>query len=309
MRVPARDNYVGPQGPPGPRGANFSIDKRGPISERAQWTNDASVDSFFATDEGNVYVKDGPGVWSEPYPFRGERGQDGLPGPRGEPGIDGTDGSPGRPGNDGANGLDGEPGQDGLPGPKGAPGPPGADGAPGEDGLGTYEEWLLAGNSGPREDFLVWARGREGEPGEPGPPGRSFRPDAEGTLAERDAYDGQPAGFVFLEHYPADPITGEHPPAHLHFKDGDSPGSWSPDRVPFGRGEKGSPGEDGQDGQPGARGEPGLKGEPGIRGLTGARGPAGFVAGENELGLYVDFAAGTGYAGENDLGLFIEFGG
>lgn len=66
--------------------------------------------------------------------------------------------------------------------------------------------------------------------GAKGEDGKSFTVDATGTLAERDQYDNEPAGFSFLS-------TTD---GMLYIREGTA-GNWS-DGIPFGKGETGDPG-------------------------------------------------------------------
>lgn len=68
-------------------------------------------------------------------------------------------------------------------------------------------------------------------PGPIGPRGQSLSVDATGLLSERDAHDGEPAGFSFF-------ATDE---GLLYFREG-SFGGWTPG-IPFGRGDPGEPGK------------------------------------------------------------------
>jgi hypothetical protein len=81
------------RGPQGKRGEAFKIDATGLLEERSQYDSQPTNFWFLATDNGNVYVKqsDSSGDWSDPIPFRGEPGKDGVDGKNGYTPIRGTD--------------------------------------------------------------------------------------------------------------------------------------------------------------------------------------------------------------------------
>lgn len=87
------------------------------------------------------------------------------------------------------------------------------------EGAGTISSWILA---------LCGQRGPKGIDGENG---SSFTVDATGTLAGRDAYDAEAAGFAYLA-----TDTSE-----LYIRETATAGVWS-DAIPFGKGDPGEPG-------------------------------------------------------------------
>ncbi|MEH6502168.1 hypothetical protein [Halopseudomonas aestusnigri] len=108
---------------------------------------------------------------------------------------------------------------------------------------------------------LAGVRGRTGAPGP------AFRVDATGSLADRDAYDGEDVNFAFLS-------TDS---GLLYFRV--APSGWS-DGIQFqgpkgDRGDDGPAGPEGPAGERGALGEAGPQGEQGEQGVPGDPGPAG----------------------------------
>ena len=76
--------------------------------------------------------------------------------------------------------------------------------------------------------------GEQGIQGIQGPQGDGLEIGATGTLAERDAYDTEPAGFAYVD----------VPNGHLYIRETATPGVWS-DPIDFGKGEKGDTGDSG----------------------------------------------------------------
>ena len=72
----------------GDPGWNFDPDARGLLSEKEIYDNEAKGFAFLAFDEGNMYFKlsDTSADWSDPVPFRGIQGKNGLPGAPGKKG-------------------------------------------------------------------------------------------------------------------------------------------------------------------------------------------------------------------------------
>lgn len=147
-----------------------------------------------------------------------------LSGPagKGEQGIQGTKGDTGDQGIQGVKGDKGDTGDQGLQGIQGEQGPAGA-------------------------------KGDKGDRGE------SFSVDASGTLAGRDAYDGEDPGFAYLD------IDN----GHLYFRL--DPTGWS-SAIPFGKGDKGDAGDKGDTGDQGIQGVKGDKGDQGDQGVKGDTG-------------------------------------
>lgn len=106
----------GPQGLPGPAGADgqsFTFDATGLLSELSTYDNEAKGFAFLATDTGNFYMKQSAtaGDWSDPIPFKGDKGD---PGTNGTDGVDGTNGTDGATWHNGTGGvLDNGIGKDG----------------------------------------------------------------------------------------------------------------------------------------------------------------------------------------------------
>ena len=112
---------------------------------------------------------------------RGEKGNNGNPGPQGMLGPRGEKGNNGNPGTKGMPGPRGEKGNNGNPGTKGMPGPRGEkgnNGNPGPEGmLGPRGEKGDNGNPGTKgTPGLRGAKGDKGEPGSKGMPGRPGSP-------------------------------------------------------------------------------------------------------------------------------------
>ena len=70
-------------------------------------------------------------------------------------------------------------------------------------GKDLYQVWLDTGNTGSEIDFfnsmkIKGDKGDRGFQGDKGDPGPGFKPDAVGSLLERDVYDGESEGFCYL---------------------------------------------------------------------------------------------------------------
>lgn len=92
-------------------------------------------------------------------------------------------------------------------------------------------------------------QGPQGVKGDKGETGESYVPDAVGTLAGRDAHDGEATGFGYVATDVPDPDPDAEPGATialLFFRVG-APGGWS-QGVQFGRGPKGETGDIGPNG-------------------------------------------------------------
>jgi hypothetical protein len=59
-----------------PRGSAFKVDATGLLADRSQYDSEQEGFSYLATDNGNVYIRQGAG-WSDPIPFKGDPGKDG----------------------------------------------------------------------------------------------------------------------------------------------------------------------------------------------------------------------------------------
>ncbi|AEJ81585.1 tail fiber protein [Erwinia phage vB_EamP-S6] len=67
------------KGDPGADGKSFSVDASGPTANRSQYDNQALGFSFLDTTTGYLYIHgEGDGVWSDPIPFKGDKGDDGA---------------------------------------------------------------------------------------------------------------------------------------------------------------------------------------------------------------------------------------
>jgi len=80
-------SFTDVQGPKGDKGDAFQVNAIGVISERGQYNDQPENFSFFATDEGLLYFREGISGWSTGIPFG-----KGDPGAQGAPGVDGDDG-------------------------------------------------------------------------------------------------------------------------------------------------------------------------------------------------------------------------
>jgi hypothetical protein len=105
-------------------------------------------------------------------------------------------------------------------------------------GAGDGEGWLvwvMDEDAMYRFDGTDWdLAGIEGPEGPPGPQGQGIEPDATGTLAERDAYDDEPQGFVYLR----TDVT----PFELYVKASAASGDWAGPSSIGGEGAGGSHG-------------------------------------------------------------------
>jgi len=189
----------GIQGPPG-TGINIigSIDVEGPPTATCDTAGDGIIDV-----NGNIWICDGLGNWTESGPIQGPQGPQGAEGPRGPEGIQGIQGQQGEQGIQGIQGSEGEKGQKGeigVTGEKGAPsdlidligaldkpGPPATDlctelgngiiDSDGKvwicDGAGNWiESATQTGEKGQKgQNGDVGAQGQKGEPGEQGAAG------------------------------------------------------------------------------------------------------------------------------------------
>ncbi|MFT5872843.1 MAG: hypothetical protein ACI8WT_001781 [Clostridium sp.] len=126
----------GADGEKGDKGDNFTVNSMGLLVNRSDFDLELKGYSYLATDFGDIYFKnsDISGDWSEPIPFRGEKGDTGeigLTGEKGDIGLTGTNGT------NGTNGIDGEIGETGSIGLTGLTGLTGEIGADGIDGTGS----------------------------------------------------------------------------------------------------------------------------------------------------------------------------
>ena len=73
---PGPQGIQGEPGQQGERGAAFTIDATGTMSERVQYDSAEKGFSFLSTDDGCVYIKSSStsGDWSAPIPFKGDKG-------------------------------------------------------------------------------------------------------------------------------------------------------------------------------------------------------------------------------------------
>lgn len=190
----------------------------------------------------------GPQGVQGPAGPEGPTGPTGVAGPDGPAGPTGPQGIEGPQGPAGPQGIQGIQGAQGLAGPTGSQGPTGSDGAQGPAGI-----------QGPQG-----SQGVQGIQGSQGIQGDSFVPNQIGTLAGRDAYDGEAKDFAYL-----DVDNG-----YIYWKLSATSGDWS-SAIYFGRGPAGPTGPQGVQGDQGPQGEQGPQGIQGIQGNTGATGPEG----------------------------------
>lgn len=67
------------KGDKGDDGKSFTVDASGPTAERAQHDGEAEGFSFLDTTTGYLYILTGTaGVWSDPIPFKGDKGDNGA---------------------------------------------------------------------------------------------------------------------------------------------------------------------------------------------------------------------------------------
>jgi collagen type VII alpha len=125
---------TGPSGPAGADGTSFAPDAVGLFSERSTYDAQPAGFAFLASDQGNIYIRQGGSGWSAAIPFRGPQGETGPAGPAGATGAPGPTGPQGETGATGPAGPQGETGPAGPTGATGAPGATGATGATGPAG-------------------------------------------------------------------------------------------------------------------------------------------------------------------------------
>lgn len=237
---------------------------------------------YFAQERPGVAGMQGP---TGPAGPQGERGIQGLQG------IQGPVGSIGPAGPQGVQGTRGDTGIQGPVGPQGSQGLRGLTGAQGAQGVqgpqGTVGPQGSVGPQGVKGD-----KGEKGDKGDTGNDGRSFTVQATGTLAERNAYNGELAGFSYLA-----TDTG-----NLYIRQGSA--GWS-DPIPFGKGDKGDKGEKGDQGiqggigPEGPEGPLGSEGPQGVQGIQGPKGDQGDTGPQGSQGLKGD----VGPAGPTDFTL------
>ncbi len=125
----------GPKGDTGTPGQSFTVSATGPLASRATYDAEPSGFAFLATDDGNLYIREGATGWSAGIPFgkgeKGDRGPEGPVGPAGPEGAEGPTGVQGPEGPQGVQGLQGPAGAQGAEGPIGPQGPKGDKGDPG----------------------------------------------------------------------------------------------------------------------------------------------------------------------------------
>lgn len=267
----------GKQGEKGDRGAAFKIDATGTLAERAQYDNQPKDFSFLATDDGNVYVKvsDTSGDWSDPIPFKGDKGDTGKTGAVFTPTVDedgnlswSNDGNLVNPETVNIKGKKGDKGETGSVENLRLEITSVENGSFLVDNDNFFPVAVLtaSGKCYPLEKeslhkaetgwhidiakylaydnvaeftapwFVYCSGGVKGEDG------WSFNPDARGFASEKSDYDNEAKGFAFLA----------FDEGNIYFKNSNTAGDWS-SAVPF-RGEQG------------AQGLPGLPGEDGIPG-------------------------------------------
>lgn len=226
----------------------------------------------YDTANGALYGPKTAQGWGAPVSLvgpKGSKGDTGATGPQGLKGDTGATGPKGDTGSQGPKGDTGAKGDQGVQGPKGdtgSQGPQGVEGPQGDKGD--------TGDSGPQ--------GVQGPQGVKGDRGEAFKVDAQGTLAGRDGYDDQPAGFSYLD-------VGN---GNLYFRVG--PSGWS-GAIPFGKGDKGDPGDQGPQGPAGPKGDTGSQGPQGVQGVQGAKGDKGDTGSQGPAGsdATVSFATGA----------------
>ncbi len=281
---------AGPQGLRGPNGLTGQQGVPGPAG--------AQGDPGLQGPQGDPGIEGAPGATGP----MGPRGFQGVPGIAGGTGPQGPQGQQGEPGPQGADSfVEGPQGPEGPAGPQGPDGPQGADstvegpegpagppGPPGPQGaastvpgpVGPEGPIGLTGPPGPQgpagADSTV--PGPEGPQGLIGPAGPDGSPgtaiDAIGLFVDREIYDQQALGFVFL----ATDLN------MVYVKSSNAEGDWS-DGMPFGVGPKGAKGDTGNTG---AQGPAGAVGARGLTGPTGADstvpGPAGPAGAQGPVG-------------------------
>jgi formylglycine-generating enzyme required for sulfatase activity len=121
---------IGPKGEPGEKGdigPKGDIGLTGPKGEQG-------LPPEHRWDETFLKFKKPDGSWGNPVNLRGQRGEQGEPGPKGEQGNTGPKGEKGDKGAKGDQGVSGPKGEQGIPGPKGEQGIPGSKGNQGVTG-------------------------------------------------------------------------------------------------------------------------------------------------------------------------------
>ena len=156
----------------------------------------------------------------------------------------------------GADGADGAAGADGKTILYGTSDPT-TQGVDGDFYINTTTDYVFGPKSGtwPAGTSMIGPPGDTGPAGTNGTDGADFLIDATGTLAGRDAYNSEAAGFSYLD------STN----SNLYFRETATPGVWSP-AIPFGKGDPGDPGDTGPQGPQGNDGPQGPAGTPGIDG-------------------------------------------
>ena len=305
IQVPIGANFAGPQGE---RGEPYNVDMSGPKANRPAFDGPTIFPkSYLADDTGELSIKRST-VWGPWMPFRGLDGAVGPVGPQGPAGLDGTNGTDGT---DGAMGLTGSSAYDtwllagnegdefdflnDINGEKGDQGDPGEPGPKGDTGdKGDQGDIGQPGPEGPAGidgiDGAQGPAGPQGERGDTGFSGTSFMPDARGTVDQRNAYDNQAEGFIYLY---LDEGAGEH--NMLTYKTGPGPGEWSAPYDLAQPGLQGPSGPIGPAGPNGPMGPRGLQGDTGPQGPTGQQGPTG-AQGPPSLVHRGSWDSGTAYA-------------
>lgn len=250
IRLRVLPGLAGPAGPVGP-GVNI----RGVLPSPSDLPSTGEPGFGYVID-GDLWVWGNGDAWANAGPFRGPQGSTGAQGPQGTQGVQGAKGdtgTAGAKGDTGAQGIQGVQGQRGVSGSQGSTGiqgPQGSQGAQGSQGEQGIE-------------------GPQGLRGFKGDNGQNYAPDAKDLIANRSAYNSEPAGFGFLA----------YDEGLLYFRR--DPTGWSSPGMPFGRGEKGEQGNQGAQGiqgiqgPQGAEGPQGPEGPQGITGAEGAEGPEG----------------------------------
>lgn len=241
---------VGPTGATGPAGRDLRIDVGGPFSGRAAYDGEPAGFTYLSTDGDGASITTAvlfirsstvPGTWSDPIPFEGAMGPTGPVGATGAAGPVGATGPTGPVGATGPTGpvgvtgagATGATGPTGSTGPTGATGPVGATGPSGAQGF----------------------EGPTGPTGPTGPEGFGLDIDETGFFTGRDAYDNEPAGFVYLSE---DGDGGSVTEPSIFVRSSAGVGQWA-GPIPVG----------------GVTGPIGPSGPAGATGPTGPSGPAG----------------------------------
>ena len=225
----------GNQGPAG-TGINItgSIDIPGPPSATCDTAGDGILDG-----DGNIWVCDGLGNWTNAGPIQGPEG------PQGIQGVDGVQGVPGIQGQQGDQGVKGVQGPQGIKGDPGSPGPQGDKGLPSE----PIEIIAVIETEGPPATDLCTGVGD----GIIDKDGKLWVCDGSGNWTEVPANQGQKG---------IDGIKGDTGDAGQKGEQGD-------------QGEEGVKGEQGNPGLQGGNGAKGDNGTNGSKGQKGEKGPQG----------------------------------